>query len=48
LYSGISNVLYHDFKIWLNENDILHLLLIVWMFYQYKVLYPNLEDESLK
>ena len=48
LYSGISNVLFHDFKIWLNENDILHLLLIVWMFYQYKVLYPNLEDESLK
>lgn len=47
LFAGISVPLYQNVGIWLNENDILHLFLILWMGWQYKKVYPLLADEPL-
>jgi hypothetical protein len=46
LYSGISQVLYHNWNIWFNENDCLHALLVVWMIEILLLLKNPLRDQA--
>ncbi|MGB7595400.1 MAG: hypothetical protein WBL80_07520 [Erysipelotrichaceae bacterium] len=48
MFAGIAAPLYQNLGFWLNENDILHLFLILWMVWQYRKVYPLLADEPLE
>jgi len=45
LLSPIPTILW-EYGIWFNANDVLHILLIGWVWYIYKAIYPILKDSS--
>ncbi|MBA4347660.1 MAG: hypothetical protein C0413_02280 [Clostridiales bacterium] len=46
LYSGVSQLLYDNWNVWFNENDCLHLLLVLWMIEILLMLKEPLKDLS--
>ncbi len=45
-FAGMGNFLYSNLNIWFNENDVLHLLLMVWAVHVYIVLTKFLKRDS--
>jgi hypothetical protein len=46
LYGGFSQILYSNYKIWFNENDVLHILLILWTILIYFFFRKELKDRE--
>jgi len=47
MFSGFSTYLYSNYGIWFNENDVLHVLLILWAVMVFLLFRIKLEDTEI-